>query len=95
MPVVKPFQAVRPAQNPEKIASLPYDVISEQEAREEYAKNPLTFFRIGRTEILLKALILQQHEKGDPAGFETGDERDCFTLPRWVLQPDRLGPGFL
>lgn len=53
MPVVKPFRAVRPASEElaKKTASLPYDVISEKEAREEYKKNPLTFFRIGRSEV--------------------------------------------
>ncbi|HCL56599.1 MAG TPA: DUF1015 domain-containing protein, partial [Spirochaetia bacterium] len=52
MPIVKPFKAVRPkVEFAKKITSLPYDVISEKEAREELNKNPLTFFRIGRPEI--------------------------------------------
>ena len=52
MPKVKPFYAVRPQKQYAKdIASLPYDVISEKEAREEFAKNPLSYFRIIRSEV--------------------------------------------
>ncbi len=52
MPKVKPFYAVRPQEKYTKqISSFPYDVISEKEARDEYKKNPLTYFRIIRAEV--------------------------------------------
>lgn len=52
MPVIKPFKAVRPKQElAEKVASLPYDVISEKEARDAFNQNPYSFFQIGRPEI--------------------------------------------
>ncbi len=97
MPVVKPFKAVRPAKNPEKIASLPYDVISDKEAREEYQNNPLTFFRIGRSEILFdntinpyskevyqksREVILEDLKKG----VFLQEEQECFYIYQQQVQ---------
>lgn len=48
---VRPFTAWRPADGyAEKIASLPYDVYSRSEAREEVKDKPLSFLRIDRAE---------------------------------------------
>lgn len=48
---VKPFRAIRPrADLAEKIAALPYDVYSRQEAYEKVQGDPYTFLRIDRPE---------------------------------------------
>ncbi len=51
MAVIKPFQCIRPAAGlADRIAALPYDVYSRQEARAETRKNPLSFLNIDRPE---------------------------------------------
>lgn len=52
MAVLKPFKGIRPV--PEKaalIASKPYDVLNEREAREECRDNPLSFYHVIKPEI--------------------------------------------
>lgn len=52
MAILKPFKALRP--NPElaeKIASVPYDVVTTEEARELAGDNPLSFLHVLRPEI--------------------------------------------
>ncbi|MFW5996807.1 MAG: DUF1015 domain-containing protein [Lentisphaeria bacterium] len=52
MATIRPFKAVHP--RPDKVqdvASLPYDVMSREEAREMAAGNPLSFLHITRSEI--------------------------------------------
>ena len=54
MAIVKPFRALRPL--PEKaaaIASVPYDVVNTEEARELAGDNALSFLRVSRPEIEL------------------------------------------
>ena len=54
MAIVKPFKAVRPAAGyGEKIAALPYDVYSRNEAKEEIMDKPFSFLRIDRAETTL------------------------------------------
>lgn len=51
MATIKPFKAIRPKEKlVSKIASLPYDVISKQEAREEIKKNKYSFLNVIRSE---------------------------------------------
>ncbi|MEF2877678.1 MAG: DUF1015 family protein [Blautia sp.] len=51
MAVIKPFCAIRPqASKAAKIAALPYDVFTEEEAREEVKEEPLSFLKIDRPE---------------------------------------------
>lgn len=51
MAKIKPFFAIRPAQDKaDKIAALPYDVYNREEAKEVVAKNPLSFLKIDRAE---------------------------------------------
>ena len=51
---VKPFNALRPAQDlADKCTALPYDVMSSKEAREMVKDNPYSFLRIDRAEINL------------------------------------------
>ena len=52
MAVVRPFRALRPA--PERaaaVSSVPYDVVSADEARQLATSNPLSFLRVTRSEI--------------------------------------------
>ena len=52
MSAIRPFRALRPA--PEaaaRVASVPYDVVSTEEARALAAGNPLSFLRVTRSEI--------------------------------------------
>jgi uncharacterized protein (DUF1015 family) len=52
MPIIKPFAAVRP--KPElaaRICELPYDVLSTEEARQDAAGNPFSFFHVSKPEI--------------------------------------------
>ncbi|SQC70644.1 Uncharacterized conserved protein [Listeria fleischmannii subsp. fleischmannii] len=52
---VRPFQAVRPNEKlADKIASLPYDVLSSAEARELGKTNPYSFLHIDKAEIDLE-----------------------------------------
>ncbi len=49
---IRPFRALRPrADLASKIAALPYDVYTRQEAKEEIAVSPLSFLRIDRPEV--------------------------------------------
>lgn len=51
---VKPFRAIRPREGLERrIAALPYDVYSREEAKREVEKEPLSFLRIDRAETQL------------------------------------------
>ena len=54
MAVVKPFKALRPKKEiGELVASVPYDVVDKEEAREYAKDNPLSFLRVTRAEIEL------------------------------------------
>lgn len=54
MATIKPFQAIRPEKElAAKIAALPYDVYSREEAREVVKKNPYSFLKIDRAETQL------------------------------------------
>lgn len=51
---IKPFRAIRPGKGLEqRIAALPYDVYSREEAKREVEREPLSFLRIDRAETLL------------------------------------------
>ena len=52
MAIIKPFKGIRPLQNRvEQIASKPYDVLDEKEARKECAGNPYSFYHVIKPEI--------------------------------------------
>lgn len=51
MSIIKPFSAIRPAEEyVSRIAALPYDVFNREEAREKVAEEPMSFLRIDRPE---------------------------------------------
>src|SRR4051795_7659192 len=56
MATLQPFRALRPdAANAPRIAAVPYDVVSTEEARALADGNPLSFLRVSRAEIELPA----------------------------------------
>ncbi len=54
MAIIRPFKAVRPAQEvASKVASVPYDVVDRYEAAELANDNPISFLRVTRSELEL------------------------------------------
>ena len=52
MAIVKAFKGIRPIEElASKIAALPYDVMSSEEARDMVVDNPYSFLHIDRAEI--------------------------------------------
>jgi len=52
MAVIRPFRALRPARDvASAVSSVPYDVVSTDEARQLAAGNPLSFLHVTRSEI--------------------------------------------
>ena len=59
MATVKPFKAIRPVPGlANKIASLPYDVVNTEEARNLAKDNPYSFLHVDRAEIDLAPSII-------------------------------------
>ena len=58
MAVIRPFQALRPpSDRADRVASVPYDVVNTNEARELAANDPLSFLHVSRPEIDLPDTI--------------------------------------
>lgn len=54
MAVIKPFKALKPTKdNANLVASVPYDVVNREEAKEKAKGNKLSFLRVTRSEIEL------------------------------------------
>ncbi len=52
MAIIKPFKGIRPKKEfAEKIASKPYDVLNEKEAKQEATGNPYSFYHVIKPEI--------------------------------------------
>src|SRR6185369_2896805 len=52
MALIRPFRAVRPARDAAPaVSSVPYDVVSTEEARQLASANPLSFLHVTRSEI--------------------------------------------
>jgi uncharacterized protein (DUF1015 family) len=52
MAIIRPFRALRPAREAAPaVSSVPYDVVSTEEARQLAASNPLSFLHVTRSEI--------------------------------------------
>lgn len=87
MAEIRPFCAIRPKKGYEaRVAALPYDVFSAQEAKEEIAGEPLSFLAIDRPEILARegekpeeAAVRMFRERMD-AGVFVQDEVPCFYI---------------
>ena len=58
MAVIRPFQAVRPAEHvADRVAALPYDVYNREEAKIETEREPLSFLCIDRAETQLSDAV--------------------------------------
>ncbi len=93
---IKPFKAIRPNKEyVEKVSTLPYDVYSEEEAREIVSNNPQSFLSIVRPETTFpkgediysqevyekaKSLIEENIEKG----VLVQEEKDCYYIYKEV-----------
>ena len=63
MAVIKPFKALRPEKEiAPKVASVPYDVVNREEAKQLVADNKLSFLRIGRAEATLDDSVNRSEE---------------------------------
>ena len=92
MPTITPFRAIRPRRDlAHRIAALPYDVYSREEALRIVSREPLSFLRIDRAETTLppevdqydpqvytqaRALLTEMVEKGN----FLMDTTDCFYI---------------
>lgn len=97
MAVIRPFRAVRPV--PElagKVAALPYDVMSSEEAREMVKDNPYSFLHVDKAEITLDRDVdlydLRVYEKARDnlqgmmdSGVLAEEERPCLYIYRQVM----------
>lgn len=67
MATLKPFMALRPqVKYVEKVASLPYDVMSVEEAKEMIQDNPYSFLQIDLPEVFLQA----DESQDDPIKYQ-------------------------
>lgn len=97
MAVFKPFCAVRPkSEYASKVAALPYDVMSSEEAREAVKGNPLSFLHVDKAEIDLpentyiydEAVYLKAKEnleKLSEDGICVQDKIPCFYIYRQIM----------
>lgn len=97
MAIVRPFKGLRPpAELASKVASLPYDVINSEEARELAKDNPQSFLHINKPEIDLDPSIdLYDQRVYDQAvknfklfqekGWLVRDEKDCMYIYKQVM----------
>lgn len=71
MAIIKPFSALRPAkENINKVASVPYDVVNREEAKEIGQNNPLSFIHVSRAEIDLPESV----DAYDPQVYQRAKE---------------------
>lgn len=83
MAYIRPFAAIRPAAGKaEQVASLPYDVMDVQEARDMAAGNPSSFLHISRAEIDLPP----DTDVYSPLVYQTAKENLQKMLADGVLQ---------
>lgn len=97
MAIIRPFQALRPTkENAQAVASVPYDVVNREEAKEIAKGNPLSYLHITRSEIDLpdscdvysKEVYLKAKEnlqsiiKSAPLNI---DEKQHFYLYRLIM----------
>lgn len=85
MAIVRPFKAIRPAQEyADKVASLPYDVMNRKEASQMAEGNPYSFLHICRSEIDLP----QQEDPYDRSVYEKAKSNIADFLEKGVFIQD-------
>lgn len=86
MALIKPFRALRPPKTlAEKVAALPYDVMSVEEAKVMAAGNPYSFLHVSRPEIDLPAEVDPYAEEV----YEKGRENLQRFIAEGTLVQDR------
>jgi len=97
MAKVRPFKAIRPAPAlADKVAALPYDVMSSAEAREMVVGNPYSFLHVDKAEIDLPlgtdlyAPIVYETAKNNlyrmiEEGTFITDDKPCFYVYRQIM----------
>ena len=87
MAIVKPFKGIRPPQNyVEQVASLPYDVLSSEEARKIAADNEKSFYHIIKPEIDFPEGI----DDHDPKVYQkAADNFQLFQEKGWLVQDEK------
>ena len=87
MAIVKPFRGIRPPQNyVEQVASLPYDVLSSEEARRIAADNEKSFYHIIKPEIDFPEGI----DDHDPKVYQkAADNFQLFQKNGWLVQDEK------
>lgn len=98
MAIIRPFKAIRPRKDlAHKVAALPYDVMSSEEAREMVKGNPHSFLHVDKAEIDLDSAIdlydkrvyekardnLNQMIKDE---VFSQDERPCFYIYQQTMR---------
>lgn len=98
MAIIKPFKALRPERNvAHLVASVPYDVVSREEALELAEGNPISFLRVTRSEIELKENVnpyspeVYEHAKKNlekiiEAAPMVEDQTDRFYLYQLIME---------
>ena len=85
MAIIKPFRAVRPVPElAERVAALPYDVMSSDEAREMVADNPYSFLHVDKAEIDLDPSI----DLYDSQVYEKARENLQGMISKGILRED-------
>lgn len=86
MVVLKAFRAIRPrADVAEKVATLPYDVLSSTEARELASENPFSFLHIDKSEVDLPFDIAVHSE---PVYQKAAENLHNFLEKGWLKKED-------
>lgn len=92
MAIIKPFRALRPpVELAEKVAALPYDVMSTDEARAMSAFNPYSFLHVSRPEIDLSGDVDIHSE---PV-YEKGRENLSRFISEGVLVQDQADSYYI
>lgn len=90
MAVIKPFKALRPSDKKASIvASVPYDVVNRQEAKELVIGNPLSFLRITRAEIEMDESV----NPYAPEVYQKAKENLAKVIENGSLELDKI-PNF-
>jgi len=86
MPIVLPFKALRPQkQYVEAVASQPYDVVSEKEAKDIVRDNALSFLRVEKSEVDMP----EPHNAHDDRIYEIAKENLNYLVREEVLLQDQ------
>lgn len=86
MVVIHPFKAIRPANKySEQVASLPYDVLSSEEARELGSASPYSYLHIDKAEIDLPETISPYDEQ---VYQQAAANLQRFLEKEWLIQED-------